>query len=316
MTGAPLAAGSVSLRLYPHPDLDPPALVAELVAQAARAAGAGFDGVMTSEHHGGFPGYLPNPLQAAGWCLDAMATGWAAPCPLLVTLRPPALVIEEAAWLAARFPGRVGLGVASGALRDDFEIMGMTMRGLTERFTGALESVVAALHGEAAGALAGDPAVAACATDPVPVVSAAMGPGAVRRAARLGVGILFDSLSTPERCRELSDTYRAAGGTGPCIAVRRAWVGEPPRGRVDAQLDRYRSYTPASAQANWGKDELVADDDGATVAERLADVAARAGVDALNLRVHVPGVSPAAARDQIDRLGAEVVQALRTGLRR
>lgn len=316
MAGAPLAAGSVSLRLYPHQDLDPSALVTELCAQAARAAAGGFDGVMTSEHHGGFPGYLPNPLQAAGWCLDAMATGWAAPCPLLVTLRPPALVVEEAAWLAARFPGRVGIGVAAGALRDDFEIMGVTMDGLTERFTGALDLVVAALRGEARGALAGDPAVAACTADPVPVISAAMGRGAVRRAARLGVGILLDSLSTPKRCRELTDAYRAAGGNGPCIAVRRAWIGAPPRARVDAQLDVYRGYTPAAAQARWGTDELVADEDGRAVAEQLADVATRAGLDALNLRVHVPGVTPAAVRDQIDQLGAEVVPALRARLDR
>jgi alkanesulfonate monooxygenase SsuD/methylene tetrahydromethanopterin reductase-like flavin-dependent oxidoreductase (luciferase family) len=314
MTSAPLAAGSISLRLYPHQDLDPPTLVAELRAQAARAAEAGFDGVMTSEHHGGFPGYLPNPLQAAGFCLEAMPAGWAAPCPLLVTLRPPALVIEEAAWLAARFPGRVGLGLAAGALRDDFEIMGLTMDGLTRRFTDALEVVVAALNGNASGPLAGDPAVAACADQPVPVVSAAMGPGAVRRAARLGVGILYDSLSTPERCRELSDAYRAAGGTGPCIAVRRAWIGEPPRDRVDAQVDVYRSYTPSAAQGRWGSDELVTDDDGRAVADRLADVARRAGVDALNLRVHVPGVSSTAAHEQIERLGSEVLPALRDRL--
>ena len=112
----PFAPGSVSLRLYPHNDLPAPAIVDELRAQAALAAEHGFDGVMTSEHHGGFHGYLPNPLQAAGWCLEAMDHGWAAPCPLLLPLRPPALVAEEIAWLAARFPGRVGLGVASGAL--------------------------------------------------------------------------------------------------------------------------------------------------------------------------------------------------------
>ncbi len=79
---------------------------------------------MTSEHHGGFGGYLPNPQQAAGWLLDAMPTGWAAACPLLLPLKPAALVAEEAAWLAARFPGRVGLGLATGSLVDDFEIMG------------------------------------------------------------------------------------------------------------------------------------------------------------------------------------------------
>ena len=40
-----------------------------------RLQAAGFDGVTMSEHHGGFHGYLPNPLQAAGWCLEAMPHG-------------------------------------------------------------------------------------------------------------------------------------------------------------------------------------------------------------------------------------------------
>src|SRR5580704_15063581 len=130
---APLAAGSVSLRLYPHHDLPATEIVTELRVQSALAVEHGFDGVMTSEHHGGFAGYLPNPLQAAGWCLDAMAAGWAAPCPLLLPLRPPALVAEEAAWLAARFPGRVGVGLAAGALAVDFEVMGLTMDDLAAR---------------------------------------------------------------------------------------------------------------------------------------------------------------------------------------
>ena len=102
---SPFAPGSVSLRCYPHHDLPAPQIVDELRAQAALAVEHGFDGVMTSEHHGGFAGYLPNPLQAAGFALDAMTSGWAAPCPLLLPLRPTALVIEETAWLAARHPG-------------------------------------------------------------------------------------------------------------------------------------------------------------------------------------------------------------------
>ena len=47
------------------------------------------------------------------------------------------------------------------------------------------------------------------------------------------------------------------------------------------------------------------------VADGLADAARRAGADAVNVRVHVPGVTPDAAREQIARLGAEVVPALR-----
>jgi alkanesulfonate monooxygenase SsuD/methylene tetrahydromethanopterin reductase-like flavin-dependent oxidoreductase (luciferase family) len=314
MTQAPFAPGSVSLRLYPHNDLPAPMIVEELCAQAALGAEGGFDGVMTSEHHGGFAGYLPNPLQAAGWCLEAMPNGWAAPCPLLLSLRPPALVAEEAAWLAARFPGRVGIGVAAGALQDDFEIMAMSMDDRAVRFANGLEELVGALNGSDPRALADDPAIKACAEHPVPVVSAAMSLTAVRRAARHGVGILFDSLSTPERCRELSDAYRAAGGSGPCVLIRRAWVGEPPREGVARQLDVYRGYAPVASQAHWEGEQLVASMSAGDVADGLARVARRAGADAVNVRVHVPGVTPEAARAQIDQLGADVVPALREEL--
>ena len=310
----PFASGSVSLRLYPHNDLTAVGIVEELRAQAALAAQHGFDGVMTSEHHGGFHGYLPNPLQAAGWCLEAMATGWAAPCPLLLPLRPPALVAEEIAWLAARFPGRVGLGVASGALPADFEIMHAPMDDLAARFTAAFEELAGMLDGSAPRGLEDDVAIRACAEHPVPVLSAAMGFTAVRRAARLGAGLLFDSLSTPERCRELIDAYRAAGGAAPCVLIRRAWVGDPPRERLDDQVDVYRSYSPASAQANWGGDELVDSPTPESVVAGLLEAVERAGADALNLRVHVPGVSPEAAREQIARLGDEVLGPLRAGL--
>jgi alkanesulfonate monooxygenase SsuD/methylene tetrahydromethanopterin reductase-like flavin-dependent oxidoreductase (luciferase family) len=314
MAQAPFARGSVSLRIYPHNDLPAPAIVDEVREQAALGAERGFDGVMTSEHHGGFAGYLPNPLQVAGWCLEAMPSGWAAPCPMLLTLRPAALVAEEAAWLAARFPGRVGLGVAAGALTDDFEIMGLPIDDRAARFSNELAELAGLLNGSDPRGLAGDAAIKACAEYPVPVVSAAMSNTAVRRAARHGVGILFDSLSTPERCRELSDTYRLARGAGPCILIRRAWVGEPPREGVARQLDTYRSYAPDAAQRHWEGEQLVTSASAVEVAAGLADAARRADADALNIRVHVAGVTPEAAREQIVRLGDEVIPELREEL--
>ncbi|MDR3650174.1 MAG: LLM class flavin-dependent oxidoreductase [Acidimicrobiales bacterium] len=303
MTGAALSEGSISLRLYPHVGLSAEETVRELRDQAVLATEAGFDGVMTSEHHGGFAGYMPNPLQVAGWLLEAMPTGWAAPCPLLVTLRPPALVTEEVAWLAARFPGRVGLGLAAGSLDADFAIVGLTRNDLAQRFSDALSEVAGALDGSEPGLLAQDPAVARCALHPVPVVSAAMSGAAARRAARLGVGLLFDSLSTPERIGALVDVYHDAGGNRPCVLVRRVWTGAPPRAEVDRQVDRYRGYASRGAQAHWQGEQLVTADHGAALGEELATVAVRAGVDALNLRVHVPGIPPAAARHQIAALG-------------
>jgi alkanesulfonate monooxygenase SsuD/methylene tetrahydromethanopterin reductase-like flavin-dependent oxidoreductase (luciferase family) len=309
LTDLPFAPGSVSLRLYPHVDLPAPGIVTELRAQARLAAESNFDGVMTNEHHGGFAGYLPNPLQLAGWLLEAMATGWAAPCPLLLPLRPPALVAEEVAWLAARFPGRVGLGVAAGALPDDFEIMNVAMTDLTARFTDGLETVVALLSGGDAGKLADDAAIQQCVDHPIPVLSAAMGFTAARRAAMSGAGLLFDSLSAPTRIRSLVDAFRKAGGTGSCIIIRRVWLGPPPSELAERQLDIYRSYAPAKAKSHWEGDQLIGSDDTTAVAETLAAVMDESGVNGLNLRIHMPGVAPEVAREQIARLG-EVVDAL------
>src|SRR5688572_17570670 len=143
------------MRLYPHNELDDAgAVVAELQGQARLAAEVGFDGVMTSEHHGGFAGYSPNPLQIAGWLLEAMPTGWCAPCPMLLPIRPVALVAEEVAWLAARFPERVAVGVAPGALPLDFEVMGVAFDERMTAFRAGLGPLVAMLRGEQLGDLA------------------------------------------------------------------------------------------------------------------------------------------------------------------
>jgi alkanesulfonate monooxygenase SsuD/methylene tetrahydromethanopterin reductase-like flavin-dependent oxidoreductase (luciferase family) len=285
-------------------------MVEEMCAQAALAVDHGFAGVMVSEHHGGFPGYIPNPLQLVGWLLERMARGWAAPCPMLLPLRPTAVVAEEIAWLAARFPGRVGAGFAAGGLADDFEIVGTTMDGLTARFASALEQITRMLRGENEHPVARDPAVAALHAWPIPMISAAASVTAARRAARLGVGVIFDSMTTPDRCRVLTDAYRDSGGTGPCVLIRRAWLGDPPRARLERQLDVYRGYAAASAQSHWQGDQLVTADAAPAVADGLRNAMAAAGCDGVNLRVHVPGVEPEDARDQIRRLGTEVVPIL------
>jgi len=310
----PFARGSVSFRSYRHDGHDAVATLDELRAQAALAVEHGFDCVMTSEHHGNFPGYLPNPLQLAGFLLDAMPAGWAAPCPLLLPLRPAALVVEETAWLSARFPRRVGLGVAAGALAIDFELMEQPMEDLTTRFSKALDRVARGLRGADGGALDADPAVARCAHEPVPLLSAAASTTAARRAARVGAGLLFDSLVTPERARTLVDVYRAAGGQRPCVLIRRAWVGEPPRAMVERQVDVYRSYAPTNAPTHWGTDEMATGSTGADISKLLIDAARAANVDALNLRVHVPGVSREDAHEQIARLGDDVVPLLKEAL--
>ncbi|MET0489808.1 MAG: LLM class flavin-dependent oxidoreductase [Acidimicrobiales bacterium] len=305
--------GSVSMRLYPHNDLgDPTAIVDELRAQARLAAEAGFAGVMTSEHHGGFAGYSPNPLQLAGWLLEAMPTGWCAPCPLLLPLRPVALVAEEVAWLAARFPGRVAVGVAPGALPLDFEALAVPFDEMMPRFRAALPRLVAMLRGEDLGPLHGDLALLSCASNPITVISTALSPPAVRRAASVGAGIVYDGAAPVARLGELSATYDEARGRGPKVLIRRVWLGDPPREAFDRQQDLYRSYSSAAAQQHWRDHGFLCRDDPADLAGDLTAAMTAAGATGLNLRVHVPGVTPEMAREQITRLGTDVLPRLRS----
>lgn len=313
--GVPFAAGSVSLRMYPHP-LAAPGIVEAMRGEARAAEAAGFDGIMTSEHHGGFPGYLPNPLMAAGWLLEATERLWAAASPLLLPLRHWSQVAEDVAWTAARFPGRVGAGFACGGLAQDFELAELPYAEHLERFKAALPCVVAALRGDAEPPLGEDPALSACKAAPLPMLSAAQSPGAVRRAARLGLGVLYDSLQTVERTRVLSDAYLEAGGCEPRVAIRRVWLGDAPSASADEQMDFYRSYARSETQRHWGEgQELISAASGAELAERLAEFCAAGGCTALNLRLHLTGLGPERIRDQLGALGADVLPTLKRELR-
>jgi alkanesulfonate monooxygenase SsuD/methylene tetrahydromethanopterin reductase-like flavin-dependent oxidoreductase (luciferase family) len=307
----PFAPGSVSIRLYPHDGLTAPEMLSELCGQAGLALRSGFDGVMTSEHHGGFAGYLPNPLQVAGFILDDHPTGWAAASPLLLPLRPTALVAEETAWLAARHPGRVGLGVASGALPLDFDSMGIDRSSAPARFAAELPRLVAMLDGRDLGPLAGDPALARCLDHPVPVLSAAISTTAATRAAAVGAGILMEGMSDVDRLARLTSAYDGSGGSGSKVLIRRVWLGDVRGDLVDRQRQVYDGVT--GDPAAFGVDQTVSSADPARLAELLLDAAHRAGATALDLRVHLPGMAPESVRRQITVLGAEVVPRLKSG---
>jgi alkanesulfonate monooxygenase SsuD/methylene tetrahydromethanopterin reductase-like flavin-dependent oxidoreductase (luciferase family) len=307
---APFAAGSVSIRLYPHNELPAERIVSELCAQAGLALGHGFDGVMTSEHHGGFAGYMAQPLQMASFILEEHATGWAAAAPLLLPLRPTALVAEEVAWLNARHGGRVGLGVAAGALPLDFEAAGVDQAGAVDTFKAELPRLVAMLRGQDLGDLAGDPALAACRHAPVPVLSAAVSVTAAVRAARCGAGILMEGMSAPERLARLTHAFAEAGGTGSRVLIRRVWLGRVQSGLVEDQRGVYESY----AAGSFGADQTIASDEPDEVAEQLVATMREVGADALNLRVQLPGMSPEQVREQIVRIGSTVVPLLQKAL--
>ncbi len=291
------------MRLYPHNELPAEAIVSELTGQAGLALRNGFDGVMTSEHHGGFAGYLAQPLQMASFVLAESAMGWAAAAPLLLPLRSTALVAEEVAWLRARHPGRVGLGVAAGALPLDFEAAGVSQIDAVDRFKADLPRLVAMLRGEDLGELEGDQALLACRRDPVPVLSAAVTVAAAVRAARCGAGILMEGMSAPPRLARLTRAFGEAGGIGSKVLIRRVWLGRFPSALVDRQRAVYESY----AERSFEEDQTIASDEPAEIAERIVATAKEIGADALNLRVQLPGMAPEEVREQITRIGSSVV---------
>jgi alkanesulfonate monooxygenase SsuD/methylene tetrahydromethanopterin reductase-like flavin-dependent oxidoreductase (luciferase family) len=283
--------------------------VSELCAQAGIALREGFDGVMTSEHHGGFAGYLAQPLQMASFVLESHAAGWAAAAPLLLPLRSTALVAEEVAWLQARHPGRVGLGVAAGALPLDFEVAGVSQGDSVGRYKAELPRLVAMLRGEDLGPLEGDPALLGCQRSPVPVLSAAVSVEAARRAAKCGAGILMEGMSPAPRLARLTEAFAEAGGTGSRVLIRRVWLGRPRTGLIARQRAVYESY--AERTEAFGDDQTIASDDAVEMTEQLVAAVQEVGADALNLRVQLPGMAPEEVRNVIGRIGAEVVGPVR-----
>ncbi len=310
----PFEQDSIGIAVY-LPDLPADRAVAHLVNQAVIADRCGFDGVSVSEHHAGFPGYVPNPLLAAAWMLEATDRVWCGPVPLLLPLRNAMLVAEDLAWLAARHPGRVGAGVAPGYQESDFAALvvdGFDERGTThERHLGSL---VALLRGHADGALVADFAMTQMGEHPVPLVSAAGSLTAARRAGRAQVGLLVDSMTSDERLHEMIGAYRAVGGSGPIVMGRRVWLGDPPRHLFDAMLDRYRSAGESSAWLAQTTSSSIAAGDPDYIATELADAARRIGATALNVRVYLPGVDPSQIDEQIEGVGEVVLPLARRAL--
>lgn len=309
-TPVPFADGSVSFGLYAH-DLPPGESVAEIVHQAGLASRAGFDGVTLSEHHGGYPGYVPNPLQVCGWLLEAMDQGWAAAMPLLLSLRPPTLTAEDAAWTAARFPGRVALGFASGYVEDDFVAARSPFEDRHRNFRSNLEEMCRALRSPD-DVLVRDPAIVEHGAT-IPLVVAAKGPRALELSARLGMGIA-GTAHWDEPTAEIHQQYRDFDGIGPRVIRRWIWLGGDQPTAADSWVKQ--SVAPAG-DYSWvdpGARRILKHEDPAVLASELADSYAASDATSLSLRVHVPGMSPAATRDQIERVGDELLPRLRERL--
>jgi len=143
------------------------------------------------------------------------------------------------------------------------------------------------------------------------VLSTGSSIAAAARAAETRVGLLIDSFANAADADRTVAAYRRAGGHDAVVLNRRVFVGNPP----DSSLDQLRrAYATGARGQEWlalDRADIVVSGSPQDVTDRLADDLKQIGATSLNLRVHLPGLAPPAVRQQIERLGAEVLPRLR-----
>lgn len=294
----------VSMALYLHED-EPERAARTLMDQARTALDGGFHGITISEHHAGFRGYVPAPATLAATILGATRRGWVAPSPVLLPLRPVPLVMEEIAWLAACHPGRVAAGLAAGYSQTDFDVYGLDRDEAAKTFRAQLAEWHRRTTDDSAPLLA-DPAVSGV-LPKTPVLVCTGGPKTAALAARNGFGLFLPPLDDHAKNRGAADSYRAAGGIGPCLAGQWVWLGDPPAAGLDGLASAYPDVRSGKKAYSPG---VLHEHDPDSLADRLHELMTGLGLTGISLRVHLPGVDAETTRAQIRALAEEVVPRL------
>jgi alkanesulfonate monooxygenase SsuD/methylene tetrahydromethanopterin reductase-like flavin-dependent oxidoreductase (luciferase family) len=306
----PYGPASVSLGVHAISSHSATRQVDAVIAQALLAESVGFDGATLSEHHAGVPGYLPQPLLISSWILAESRRIWSGPTPTLLTMRNAFLLAEEIAWTAARYPDRVGASFAAGYTPSDFEAVGLDADGLAGRFSHGLTTLLTALGG--GGLMAEDPAIRDARNAPIPLLSAAHSMSAARQAAHADLGLLLIGMGhVTERTKKIIAAYEEAGGRRSKIWIRRVFLGKLPDG---ATRELQSSYGAWDASRGGSLEEFVHGSADQVAETLIGDVAMLGAGAALNLRVHVPGVSAAGLSEQIERIGSELLPPLRAAM--
>jgi alkanesulfonate monooxygenase SsuD/methylene tetrahydromethanopterin reductase-like flavin-dependent oxidoreductase (luciferase family) len=302
------------------------------VAAAVTAEQAGFDGVWIAEHHFMSYGVCPSATTLAGYILgrtERLVVGTAVS---VLSTRHPVALAEQAALLDQVSAGRFRLGVGRGGPWVDLEVFGTGLARYESGFGESLDLLLAALTRERVGgdgtfAFRPVPLVPRPLTGP-PVVVACTSTATAELAARRGLPMLLGMHAGDEEKRALVEHYRRYGPAAPghmaagvaYVADSRAealrvlrtamprWLGPGLAGYVPVDDRPRRRRDPEEYAALLCRIHPVgtADDCVAT----LAATAERTGVEHFVLMVEGAG-DPALTRENIVRLGAEVLPRLR-----
>jgi alkanesulfonate monooxygenase SsuD/methylene tetrahydromethanopterin reductase-like flavin-dependent oxidoreductase (luciferase family) len=303
------------------------------VDAAVTAEHAGFDGVWLAEHHFMSYGLCPSATTLAGYILGRTERITVGTAVSVLSTQHPVALAEQAALLDQVSGGRFRLGVGRGGPWVDLEVFGTGIARYESGFAESLDLLLAALTrdrvaGSGTFAFREVPVVPRPLTGP-PVVVACTSPDTARLAARRGLPMLLGLHAGDEEKRAMAEHYGAAGGPGAAghMAAAVAYVADT---RAEAQrvlrseMPRWLApglagYVPVDGRRRRPRDPEeytrllcgihpvgTADDCVAT----LAATAERTGVEHFILMAEGAG-DPARTRENILRLGAEVLPRLR-----
>ena len=226
--------------------------VAQLADIGAAAAGAGFDLLATSDHfqpwqaNEGHSGEAWVTLAALGARAPGTWMGTAVTCPIL--RYQPAVVAEAFASLASLYPGRIFLGVGSGEALNEKAATG-EWPAWEERWDRLIEAIgiIRALwsgkHVQHRGryyqvdAKLYDPP-----PQPIPLLTAANGPKAMKLAGEHGDGLITDPETWRQHRTLWEEGARGAGkdpGAMPVLVEQHVMVGGREEARQAAELWRF-----------------------------------------------------------------------------
>ena len=154
----------------------------------------------------------------------------------VLPMRDPLLVAKSASTLGALFPGRFILGVGAGWLREEFEILGFDFDTRGPRTDEAIEVIRKLLTGERVSHTGRffsfpDVTMRPAPSPTVPIYIGGDAPPALRRAGRLGDGILpplSSQRKSAEQIAVIEAARVAAGRTDPCDYIASAVTARGP----------------------------------------------------------------------------------------
>jgi alkanesulfonate monooxygenase SsuD/methylene tetrahydromethanopterin reductase-like flavin-dependent oxidoreductase (luciferase family) len=104
--------------------------------------------VTVSEHHGSPDGYLPSPLMMLAAMAARTTNVYLSVAALIAPFHDPLRLAEDIAVLDHLSRGRVGLIVAAGYVREEFDMFGVPMNERARRVTEAVATLKAAFTGQ------------------------------------------------------------------------------------------------------------------------------------------------------------------------